>query len=104
MSTRTYRRTACGNPRRRSGFVGLRYRDDISDRWLWSIRGDVGAGDTDLTWQGVLTLGAKLGEKRNKTLYFGYRHLAYEAEEGTSGITKRELNFSGPAVGFGFSF
>ncbi len=86
------------------GFVGLRYRDDISDRWLWSIRGDVGGGDTDLTWQGVLTFGAKLGKNRNKTLYLAYRHLAYEFEAGTSGITDRDVEFTGPAVGFGFSF
>jgi len=86
------------------GFVGLRFGQDISDRWLWSIRGDVGAGDTDLTWQGVLIFGVQFGKNRDKTLYFGYRHLAYEAEEGNMGITEREIEFSGPEVGFGFSF
>jgi len=86
------------------GILGLRYGADISERWLWSIRGDIGAGDTDLTWQGVLTFGAKLGKKGNKTLYLGYRHLAWELKEGTNGITDRKLKFTGPAVGFGFSF
>jgi hypothetical protein len=86
------------------GFLGLRYGADISDRWLWSIRGDVGAGDTDLTWQGALTFGVQFGKKRDKTLYLGYRHLAYEFEEGTNGITDREIEFTGPVVGFGFGF
>ena len=86
------------------GFLGLRYGADISDRWLWSIRGDVGAGDTDLTWQGALTFGVQFGKKRDKTLYFGYRYLAYEFEEGTDGITDRDIELLGPAVGFGFGF
>jgi len=86
------------------GFIGLRYGQDISDRWLWSIRGDVGAGDTDLTWQGVLNLGVNFGKERGQTLFFGYRHLAYEVEEGNSGITKREIAFSGPEVGYRFTF
>ncbi len=86
------------------GFIGLRYSQDISDRWLWSIRGDVGAGDTDLTWQGVLNLGVNFGKERGQTLFFGYRHLAYEAEEGNNGITERQLDFSGPEVGYRFSF
>ena len=86
------------------GFIGLRYSQDISDRWLWSIRGDVGAGDTDLTWQGVLNFGVNFGKERGQTLFFGYRHLAYEVEEGNSGITEREIAFSGPEVGYSFSF
>jgi hypothetical protein len=87
------------------GFVGLRFAQDISDRWQWSIRGDVGTGDTDLTWQGMLAFGAKLGKDHDKTLYLGYRHLAYEFDAGTNdGIADREVAFTGPAVGFGFSF
>ena len=86
------------------GFVGLRFGQDMSDRWLWSIRGDVGAGDTDLTWQGVLNFGLKLGEDRGNILFFGYRHLSYEIEEGNNGITERELEFSGPMIGFSFGF
>ena len=57
-----------------------------------------------MTWQGVLTFGVKLGKDYNKTLYLGYRHLVYEFDEGTIGITGRELEFSGPAIGFGFSY
>ena len=86
------------------GFVGLRFSADFAKRWLWSIRGDVGAGDTDLTWQGVLTVGVKLGKSHDKALYLGYRHLVYEFDAGSSGITGQELEFSGPAFGFGFSF
>jgi hypothetical protein len=87
------------------GFVGLRFGQGISDRWQWSIRGDVGAGESDLTWNGVLTFGVKFGKDRDKTLYLGYRHLAYEIEEANmEGIKDRDIEFTGPAVGFGFKF
>jgi hypothetical protein len=86
------------------GFAGLRFRQDISDRWLWSIRGDLGAGDTDLTWHGALHFGVQFGQKRNYTLYFGYKYLAYDLDEGTNGITDREVDLSGFTIGFGFGF
>ena len=86
------------------GLIGLRFAQDISERWQWSIRGDVSAGDTDLTWQGVLTVGAKFGKDRDNILYFGYRHLAYEFDQGSGGFTDREIEFSGALVGFGFGF
>ena len=34
----------------------------------------------------------------------GYRHLAYEVDEGNNGITERQIEFSGPEVGYRFSF
>ena len=97
-------RTRSGDASLLDGFAGLRYRGDISERWHWSIRGDVGAGDTDLTWLGALTFGAKLGKSGNKTLYLGYRHLAYEFDRGSKPIKEFEVELSGPGVGFGFSF
>jgi hypothetical protein len=44
------------------------------------------------------------GKERGMILFFGYRHLAYEAEEGNNGITERQIAFSGPEVGYRFSF
>ena len=86
------------------GFVGLRYRGDIGDRWMWWARGDVGAGGTDLSWQGIFGVGLKVGKKRDDALWFGYRHLAFDFEEGTSGITDTELAFSGAMFGYTFGF
>ncbi len=43
-------------------------------------------------------------QERGMTLFFGYRHLAYEAEEGNNVITERQIAFSGPDVGYRFSF
>jgi hypothetical protein len=85
-------------------FGGLRYGGAISERWVWSLRGDVGAGDTDLTWQGILLFGLKLGKDLDNVLFLGYRHLAYEFEVHGSGITALDLRFTGPAVGFRFGF
>ena len=52
----------------------------------------------------MLNFGVNFGKERGQTLFFGYRHLAYEVEEGNRGITEREIAFSGPDVGYRFSF
>ncbi len=52
----------------------------------------------------MLTFRALFGKDRDKSLVLGYRHLAFEFDQGTGGITERDIEFSGPGVGFGFSF
>jgi hypothetical protein len=86
------------------GFLGVRYVGDINERWIWSVRADAGTGDTDFTWHGVVTFGLNLGKELDKTLFFGYRHLSYEFDAGSSGITDRDLEYSGAMTGFRFTF
>ena len=84
-------------------FVGIRYRKDFAERWVWSVRVDAGGGDTDYTWQGALSVGVRVGRDGKNTLAFGYRHLEYEFGDGGDGITDNEIEFSGPFLGFSFS-
>ena len=86
------------------GFAGLRYRGGIGERWIWWARGDVGAGGTDLSWQGIFGVGLKIGKKGDDALWFGYRHLEFDLKGRSSGITDTELAYSGPIFGYRFGF
>ena len=37
-----------------NAFVGFIFRPQINDRWAFFSRADIGAGDADLTWSGVV--------------------------------------------------
>jgi hypothetical protein len=84
------------------GFVGLRYGQPLGGRWDFVIRGDVGAGDSDLAWNAFGALGLRCGKTGKYTLRFGWRQLVVESEsESTIGVDiENELTFSGPVVGF----
>ena len=60
--------------------------------------GDVGAGDSKLTWQAWPGVGYRF-EKFDAVA--GYRHLAWETEDGD---TFEDLSFSGPMLGVKFGF
>lgn len=88
------------------GFAGVRYSTPFADKWLMVIRGDVGAGDSEIAWNGVLTLGRTFGKNNNKSFLFGYRYLYMELD-GTSdgGIdTEVDLTIAGPQIGVAFAF
>lgn len=78
--------------------VGLRGSQQLADRWMLSYYGDVGAGDSDLTWQAALTLDYRIN---NWDLSFGYRHLAWEV---SNSAVVTDIEFSGPFIGAKFRF
>ena len=86
------------------GFIGARILADLSPRWSWWARVDAGTGDTELSWQATMGLGVRLGKSGKNTLMMAYRHLTFEFEDGSSGITGVELELSGALVGFRFGF
>lgn len=78
--------------------IGAKGRFKFGDgKWFVPYYIDLGAGDSDLTWQGLIGVGYAFswGE-----LALSYRHLEYK--EGGRLIEK--LSFSGPAVGLNFRF
>ena len=80
------------------GVVGLRGISNISDRWDLVYYADVGAGESDLTWQAALSVDYNIN---NWALTFGYRHLAWEID---TSATLSEIEFSGPFVGAKYRF
>ena len=81
--------------------IGARYRTTLTDKWLFEARGDVSAGDTDLTWNTQALFGYPFGKKGNKILLIGYRHREIELDIGAAEV---ELTMSGPTVGVHFDF
>ena len=78
--------------------IGARGRVRLGDGdWFMPYHIDVGAGDSELTWQGAIGVGYAFtwGE-----LGLTYRHLSYELDEGLI----EKLNFSGFAFGANFRF
>ena len=74
--------------------AGARGRVRLGDsRWAIPYYLDIGTGDSDLTWQGMLGLsyGFDWGE-----IFINYRYLSYDMEEG--GLIE-DLSFEGPGFG-----
>ncbi len=79
------------------GIVGVRGRLAIGDgRWAAPFYVDIGAGDSDLTWQALLGVSYSYGWG---DLLLMYRHLDYDG----SGILE-SLILSGPTFGARFRF
>lgn len=73
--------------------IGVRGITQIAERWRFSYYGDIGTGDSDLTWQGSAALNYRIN---NWDLSFGYRYLTWDID---SSPVVSELTFSGPFVG-----
>lgn len=80
--------------------VGVRGRVVLGDSaWFTPYNFDVGTGDSDLTWQGVLGVGRGFGWG---DIILAYRHLSYERDDENSLI--KDLRFSGFGAGVNFRF
>ncbi len=81
------------------GIVGVRGKFSLSaQKWSVPYYFDVGAGDSDLTWQAMTGLTREFGWG---DLIMVYRHLEYN--EDSSGLLQ-SFSFTGPAVGVRFHF
>lgn len=81
------------------GIVAARYVRQFSSKWSLRIYGDIGAGDSDLTWQLWANVGYALSDRA--TFLAGYRHLTHEFD---SGNTSLDLDISGPQLGVLMTF
>ncbi|MEZ5582651.1 MAG: hypothetical protein R3F37_07690 [Candidatus Competibacteraceae bacterium] len=73
--------------------VGFRGRTDLSEKWYLTYYGDVGAGDSDLTWQALVAVNYRL---ENVDLAFGYRYLDWDFDDFGP---FNDLNLSGAFAG-----
>ena len=82
------------------GVIGARATVFLNDKWFMPLYGDVGTGDSDLTWQ----LGVGIGYKFNKVnVTAAYRYLRYEFDSSSDAILDN-MTMKGPALGISFYF
>jgi len=80
------------------GIVGLRGQYKIDEKWYMPFHFDVGAGDSDLTWQAFAGVGYKY---ESFDVIAGYRYLDWDMDDGEA-LT--DLTVDGPIVGFKWHF
>ena len=78
--------------------IGLRGRVELSPNWFVPYHADVGAGDSELTWQAMSGIGYQAGWGDVMVVY---RHLAWD--QGDDDLLQG-LSFTGPAVAFRYHF
>jgi hypothetical protein len=80
--------------------VGVKGRFDpgTADKWFVPYYFDIGTGESDLTWQGMVGVGYTFGWG---DLMAAWRHLDYDLSDD---YTLRELTTSGVAIGATFRF
>jgi opacity protein-like surface antigen len=81
------------------GIVGLRFQTALGGDWSFRAVGDIGAGDSDLTWQGMGILVYRLSESWN--LGLGYRAIGVDYQDG--GFTY-DVTSHGPILGAEYRF
>ncbi len=69
-------------------------------QWSMTYYADLGAGESDLTWQAVLGVGYQMDWG---TLFANYRHLDYDFGD-TKNFADLSMTFSGPTIGARFEF
>jgi len=84
------------------GIVGARGNVKLNERWKLPFHFDVGAGDTDLTWQ---AFGGIEYSFSRLSVAAGYRHLEWDFDENdTGGDLFDDLYISGPVLGLRYNF
>jgi len=79
------------------GFAAGRASWPFAERFRFSLYGDVGAGDSDLTWQTAAIVGMQFD---NWGIGFGYRALDYDFEDGSDEF---DMRLEGLLFGLEFS-
>ena len=78
--------------------IGSQITMKLSDRWVLSLYADVGAGNSEKTWQVWPGVRYRMGDL---DLVAGYRHLAWETDNGDA---IEDLSFKGPLLGVNYRF
>jgi hypothetical protein len=84
-------------------FIGMRYQQRITDRWLWGVRGDIGGfgigSASDFAWNLVLTGQYDLSKLWGIALGWRWLDVDYDSGSG-AGETKWDVLMNGPFLGF----
>ena len=78
--------------------IGVKGHVDLSENWYVPYLFDIGAGDSELTWQGEASIGYRFGWG---DVLATYRYIHYEKDDSR---LIRDLDMYGPKIGVIFHF
>jgi opacity protein-like surface antigen len=81
------------------GIAGIRGEVNLAEAWYILYCADLGAGDSDLTWQALAGVGCRLGQSAD--VVAAYRYVEWQFEDNK---VLDSLDISGPLVGLRFRF
>ncbi len=81
------------------GVIGLRGRLNLTEKWFMPFYGDIGTGDSDLTWQAMAGIGYRF---KRFDLIAAYRYLDWEFDDDSKVLD--DLDVSGPYAGIVIRF
>jgi hypothetical protein len=85
--------------------LGARWSTELSERFNFSLRGDVAGGGTELTWNAVAAFGYELGQTGRYALIAGYHHMNLQMrEEDQRAEVESEVTLSGAFLAFAVKF
>jgi len=84
-------------------FAGVRQNIAFNDKASLTMRGDIGAGDSDFVWNAALLFNYKF--TKTVSMFGGYRWLSYDYESG-NGLDRfaYDVTYQGPAVALSFDW
>jgi len=86
-------------------FIGGRLVGNLTDKWHYKARADIGGGGTSGTFNIFGSVGYTFGQAGMFSLDLGYRYMTIklkDSQDGTS--TETDITLSGPLLGFIFIF
>ena len=84
------------------GFVGLMVENPLGDRWSFRLRGNVGAGSSDLALEVAAEFARRFANGNALTL--GFRGLDLDRSKGGSRPLDLDVRFAGLTIGYTFNW
>ena len=87
------------------GYLGGRFGMPFGKRYWFNVRGDIGTGDTELSWTANAGFGIWFGTNRKYGLELAYEHFELEVQDAGDLVdVKSTCQMSGPIAGFVIRF
>jgi hypothetical protein len=85
--------------------IGARWKKRISEKWSFSLKGDIGGIGSDLTAAGTAGFGYQIGESMELDLQYKALFVDYKTgTRGEPGYFKYDTTTHGPIIGLMFKF
>lgn len=85
-------------------YIGARYSKLLREKWIVSIRGDIGAGGSDFAWFGDVALGYRFTKLLSGIVSWRVLSLDREPDSDSGDYFKYDVVQNGLGIGLGFSF